>query len=346
MTTAPGATLERHELAIPDSGFGLPETPPSPGTENEGWGHKLGVIALVLLPLAGLAFALTQLWSHGLSVFDLVLTLAMYMLTGFGVTVGFHRLFTHRSFKARRWLKMLLAVAGSMAAEGSIVSWVSIHRRHHVYSDSPGDPHSPQRYGPGFWAQIRGFGHAQVGWLLTPQLVDSQRWSPDLLADRDLALISATAPVWVVASLAIPFALGWAVTGTLWGGLLAGLWGGVVRMALLHHVTWSINSICHMFGKRPFRTGDQSRNVPALALLSLGESWHNLHHAFPALARHGVDRGQIDLSARLIRTFEQLGWATKVRWPDRERLATRRLDATSAGAPGGGGPQLPSPDYV
>lgn len=285
------------------------------------------VASLVLGPVAASVLALVEFWSHGVSWFDLGLAITMYVVTGFGVTLGYHRLLTHGSFRPRRWLKIVLAVAGSMAFEGSAISWASIHRRHHVYADRRGDPHSPVRRGDRLGDRIGGLWHAHVGWLFQRNPVDAQRWSPDLLADKDIALISSMAPAWMVASLAIPFALGWAVTQSLRGALLALLWGGLVRVLLLHHVTWSINSICHVFGRQPFRTRDRSRNVWLLALVSFGESWHNAHHSFPALARHGVDRWQIDVSAGAIALFERLKWASEVRWPTPALLDRRRVEA-------------------
>jgi len=283
------------------------------------------VSALVLLPLAGGVFAVIWFWSHGIGWFDLGLAVGMYLLTGFGVTIGFHRLLTHGSFRPRRWLKVVLAVAGSMALEGSVISWVSQHRRHHVYSDRPGDPHSPVVPGTTRVDKLRGLWHAHAGWLFLRNKVDAERWSPDLLADKDIRFISATAPVWIVASLVIPFAVGWIVTQSLFGAFLALVWAGLVRILVLHHATWSVNSICHVFGRQPFRTRDESRNVRVLALLSMGESWHNAHHAFPGLARHGVDRWQLDPSAGMIGMFERFGWAAEVRWPKPELLDRRRV---------------------
>jgi stearoyl-CoA desaturase (delta-9 desaturase) len=212
-----------------------------------------------------------------------------------------------------------------MAIEGSVTSWVSHHRRHHVYADLPGDPHSPFHYGTGFVPQLRGLLHAHVAWLYSGMASDPQRWSRDLLADRDIVRVSSLTPLWMTMSLALPFGIGWAVTRTLSGALLALLWAGAVRIAVLQHVTWSVNSLGHMFGKRPFKTRDESRNLAILALVSFGDGWHNAHHAFPALARHGVDRGQLDSSAMIIRVFELLGWAWRVRWPTTKQLATRRV---------------------
>ncbi len=293
--------------------------------ERAGAFQRLAVVLLAVLPLAGACFAVVRLWSHGVGWLDLLLSLGWYLASGFGVTIGFHRLLTHRSFRARRWLKVSLTIAGSMAFEGSAISWVAQHRRHHVHSDRPGDPHSPLTYArPGVIGRARGLWYAHLGWLLRKNRVDAQRWCPDLLADPDIVLVSALTPLWAAASLVLPFGMGWAFSGSLFGGFLALVWAGLVRVLVLHHVTWSINSICHAFGRRPFRTPDESRNVPVLALLSLGESWHNAHHAFPALARHGVDAGQVDLSAALIALFERLHWASEVRWPTRELLVRRR----------------------
>lgn len=332
LQSARSPSARRPELGIPEE-----PGPDQPRPAERGRPDRLqqmGVASLVVLPLLCLGYAVTTLWRHGFTWLDLSIIATSYAITGFGISVGFHRLFCHRGFKARRALKIFLAIAGSMAVQGSLTAWVSLHRRHHVFSDREGDPHSPSRYGPGIRSQIRGLAYAQIGWLFTSQPVDAERWSPDVLADRDLTRISAAAPIWAALSVTIPFAIGGVVTRSAWGALLAGLWGGVVRMTLLHHVTWSINSICHVFGKQPFRSRDNSKNFSPLAVLSFGESWHNLHHAFPALARHGVDRGQLDPSARLIRVFEQLAWVNEVRWPQADKLAVRRVGcATSRRAP-------------
>ena len=238
------------------------------------------------------------------------------------MTVGFHRLFTHRGFTPTRPLKIALAIAGSMAIQGSVVTWVANHRRHHVHSDRSGDPHSPHTSPRGALGPVRGFLHAHMGWMFGTDTTAPERYAADVLRDRDLTAVSALFPLWAVASLVLPFGVGWLWSGSLIGGLTAFVWAGIIRMALLHHVTWSVNSICHMVGVRPFVTEDQSRNVRLLALVSFGESWHNLHHAYPASARHGVGRGQIDSSAGIIRLFERAGWATNVRWPTARRLAT------------------------
>jgi len=276
---------------------------------------RLVTALLVGGPIIGLGLGLL-VWRRTLGLGDLVLGLVLYAFTGFGISVGFHRLLTHRSFKANRALKMLCAVAGSMALEGSVISWVAIHRRHHMYSDQPGDPHTPYRYGSERWGTVKGFLWAQVGWLFAADPTDTTRFAPDLHRDPDLETIDRLFPVLAISSLLIPFFVGWIVSGTLLGAWFALLWAGFIRMALLHHVTWSINSVCHLWGRRPFVTSDRSTNVAALALVSFGESWHNFHHAAPASARHGVLPHQVDVSARLISLFERAGWATKVRWPN------------------------------
>jgi stearoyl-CoA desaturase (delta-9 desaturase) len=299
-----------------------PAPPVPPGRPKRVPLGQQAVTTLVVAgPLVALGVALVRFWGHGVSARDLVIAAAFYVVAGFGVTVGFHRLFTHRSFKANVPLEIGLAIAGSLAVEGGLVGWVANHRRHHTFSDRDGDPHSPWVQGSG---RLRGLFHAHVGWFFRPDTTDVGRLAPDLLARRHLRVIDRLFPLWVGLSLAGPFALGW-----LWGGSLATaatalLWAGAVRICVLHHVTWSINSVCHMFGRRPYETGDQSRNVRWLAGASFGESWHNTHHAFPAMARHGADRRQWDPSARLIRVFERAGWADHVRWPDPARLASKR----------------------
>jgi stearoyl-CoA desaturase (delta-9 desaturase) len=281
-------------------------------------------MVLIGLPFVGLVWAMAWSWDDGVSRTALAVAAGMYLLTGHGLSVGFHRMLTHRSFRPNRALKIALAIAGSMAAEGSAFTWVAQHRRHHAYADTPQDPHSPWRYGTGFRPQLRGLWHAHVGWFFETNPSHPERWIPDLLGDPDLQIISRTATLWALFSLALPTFLGWVLTGTLAGALAALLWAGGARIFLLHHVTWAVNSVGHMFGNRPFRTRDSSTNFAPLALLSCGDSWHNAHHAYPRLARHGVDRGQIDSSAYLIRAFERLHWASDVNWPSHTNTAPRR----------------------
>jgi stearoyl-CoA desaturase (Delta-9 desaturase) len=298
-----------------------PEPAPSRASLRAG---RLVTGLLMISPPVALGIAIPLLWGHAVNLLDVVLALVFYVATGFGIAVGYHRLFTHRSFTSVRWLKILLASAGSMAVEGSVVGWVATHRRHHVFSDKPGDPHSPHEYGPGPGAQVRGFVHAHVGWLFRSDPTSAQRYAPDLLADADTMIISRLFPIFAVASLVAPFLLGWTITGALSGALTAFLWAGLARMMLLHHVTWSVNSICHMFGSKPATQKDESTNFAPLGIVSFGEAWHNFHHAFPRSARHGALPHQVDPGAVLIRFFERAGWATDVRWPTASQLAVCR----------------------
>jgi stearoyl-CoA desaturase (delta-9 desaturase) len=277
--------------------------------------QKLVTIAIVAGPAVALAIVVPWLWGHAVTLTDVVIGLVFYVITGFGITVGFHRLFTHSGFTPRRALKIVLAVVGSMAVEGSTTSWVATHRRHHMFSDNAGDPHSPHRYGDRGTALLRGLAFSHVGWLFVSDASCASRYAPDMLRDRDLQRIDRLFPVLALASLAIPFGIGFALSGSFKGALTALLWAGLVRMALLHHVTWSVNSLCHTFGRRSEESKDRSTNLWPLAVVSLGDSWHNVHHAHPSWARHGARRGMVDPSAWLIRRFEQFGWATKVRWP-------------------------------
>jgi stearoyl-CoA desaturase (Delta-9 desaturase) len=299
---------------------GSSELPPSRG-------QQVVTLAFVLLPALALGWAVVRFWQHGIGWLDIGLGVGLYIISGLGITLGFHRLFSHRGFHARRGLRIALAIAGSLALEGSLVSWVSLHRQHHRYSDDHDDPHSP------YWVQgqrvnrIKGLAHAHVGWLFSPNDPDAARWSRDLLADRDMVVVSALTPLWIVLSLALPFGIGWAASGSLAGAFLALLWAGGVRIAMLHHMTWSVNSLGHMFGKRPYRTKDGSTNNKWLAVVSLGDSWHNNHHAFPTMARHGCDAGQVDPTARILWLFERVGWAAKVKWPDARVLCQRKIPA-------------------
>jgi stearoyl-CoA desaturase (delta-9 desaturase) len=288
---------------------------------RRGVAPQIAVYVFVVTPLLAVVAAVPFAWGWGLGWVDVALAAVFYVISGLGITVGYHRYFTHSSFKARRGLRIALALAGSLAMQGPVIKWVADHRRHHAFSDKEGDPHSPWLFGTSPAAVARGFWHSHTGWLFDRDLTNEQRFTPDLLADRDLVRIDKLFVVWSVATLAVPAALGGLLTWSWWGAVTALFWAGLVRVGLLHHVTWSINSICHMIGDQPFAARDHSRNVWPLAILSFGESWHNLHHADPTCARHGVQRGQIDISARTIRIFEKLGWAHDVRWPTPRRLA-------------------------
>ncbi|MGN9781480.1 acyl-CoA desaturase [Nonomuraea sp. ZG12] len=285
------------------------------------------LVVLVVLPVLLLALAVPAAWGWGVGPRDLVIALVMYLVSIFGIAIGYHRLFTHRAFKCRRGLRIALMLAGGMAVEGPVMLWAAEHRRHHKYADREGDPHSPWRYGDSGLALLRGMLHAHVGWFYTARRrSNAQHWVPDLLADPDVRRFDAAYPAVVFASFALPAAVGglWSMS---WAGMWSALfWGGLVRYAVVHHVTWSVNSIAHTFGDRPFRTRDRSSNVWWVAMLTLGEGWHNWHHVEPTCARHGVLKGQFDASARLIRWFERAGWAYAVRWPSPSRLAAHRHD--------------------
>lgn len=265
-----------------------------------------------VLPPAALAAAGWLAWGGSLRWQDLLVLAITYTLTGLGITVGYHRLFTHRSFQTTRLVRALLAVLGSMAVEGPVLEWVATHRKHHRFSDRAGDPHSPHiDSAPGLRGALGGLWHAHVGWMLCgKEMANPARYAKDLLSDRDLRVISRTFPLWVLAGLAVPFGLGVALTGSVVGGLTGLLWGGAVRIFLLHHATFSINSLCHSFGRRPFATRDQSRNLAWLAPLAFGEAWHNNHHAFPTSARHGLGRWELDPGGWLIAALERsrLAW--------------------------------------
>ena len=304
----------------------FPATRSTPSLRPPGW-QVAATGVIVATPFLAVALAGCLLWGRLLGPLDIVLTVVFYTVTCLGVTVGFHRGLTHNSFTPTRALRVVLAVAGSMSFEGSVIGWVATHRRHHAFTDRPGDPHSPFRYGTTMRGQLRGLAHAHVGWLFTADATPPEHYAPDLLADRDMRAVSAAFPCLCVLSLALPFGLGWAIGGSLHEALTSLLWAGLVRVTVLQHVTWSVNSLCHMIGERPFRTRrhDRATNLWPLALLSFGESWHNLHHADPSCARHGVDHRQIDLSAVVIRLLERAGWVTDVRWPSPARVQRRRL---------------------
>ena len=292
-----------------------PEAPSEARPSAVGISQKLITVALVLGPAAALVVSTCLLWGRAVNLTDVVMGTVLYLATGFGVTIGYHRMFTHRGFTSGRVLKVVLAVVGSMAVEGSVTTWVATHRRHHLFSDQNGDPHSPHRYGTRGTAIIRGLLFAHVGWLFVSDASSAERYAPDTLRDKDLRAVGRLFPVLAVCSLALPFGIGYSLSRTLTGAITALVWAGLVRMALLHHVTWSINSFCHTFGRRTDDTTDESRNLWLLAIPSLGESWHNIHHAHPTWARHGAGRGMLDPSARVIWLLERLGWVTKVRWP-------------------------------
>jgi stearoyl-CoA desaturase (Delta-9 desaturase) len=269
---------------------------------------------VTLLPVLALGVAVWQAWGGWLQMSDVLVFLILYVLTGLGVTVGFHRLLTHRSFKTGPVVRAVLAILGSAAIEGPAISWVADHRKHHAFADRPGDPHSPHvDHGVGWRGALRGLLHAHIGWLFRhDERGLKTRYAPDLLNDPVVRFVDRTFVVWALGGLALAFGLGVAIGGSVGAGLTALIWGGGVRMFALHHVTYSINSICHVFGRRGFETADESRNVAWLALPSFGEAWHNNHHAFPTSAAHGLRRWQLDPSAAVISALEATGLAWDV----------------------------------
>jgi stearoyl-CoA desaturase (Delta-9 desaturase) len=285
------------------------------------------ITALVtIVPFLMLGVAGWQVWDQVLHWHDLVVFAIVYAVTGLGVTVGFHRHLTHRSFQTSRTLRGILAALGSAAVEGPVISWVADHRKHHAFSDEEGDPHSPHvGHGGGLRGTLRGLLHAHLGWLfIHTQRGSKARYAPDLLRDATVRFVHRTFLLWVVVGLAVPFGLGVALGGTVAAGLTALLWGGGVRIFVVHHLTYSINSLCHVFGRRPFDTGDESRNLAWLAPLTFGEAWHNNHHAFPTSAVHGLGRWQFDPSALVIRALERAGliWDVVRVNPDQQQAKT------------------------
>jgi stearoyl-CoA desaturase (Delta-9 desaturase) len=287
--------------------------------------EKVANLLAVVLPFAATIAAIALLWNQVVGSTDLVILVVMYLLTAFGITVGYHRLLTHRAFDTPPALRYTLAVLGSMAVQGSVIAWVADHRKHHAFSDDDGDPHSPHGHGPGVTGVLRGLWHAHVGWLLDNHgRADWNRFAPDLMEDPTMRRINRDFPLLVGIGLAIPFAAGWLLTGTIAGALTGLLWGGFVRIFFVHHITWSINSICHFMGTRRFVTDDESRNVFWLSVLSLGESWHHNHHAFPRSANHGLRWWEVDISGALIGGLERLGLASNVVRISPERQEQRR----------------------
>src|ERR687890_1005150 len=264
---------------------------------------------VTVVPVLCLLIVAWQVWGDWLGWNDIFVFLIMYVLTAFGITVGFHRLFTHRSFKTSPFMRGVFAVLGSAAIEGPVISWVADHRKHHAFSDQPGDPHSPHvDHGVGLRGALRGLAHAHVGWLfIHTQRGNRRRYAPDLLADPVVRFVDRTFVLWALGGMVAAFALGWLIGGDLTSALTGLLWGGAVRLLVLHHATFSINSLCHFFGRKDYANDDESRNLAWLALFTFGEAWHNNHHAFPTSAAHGLGRREIDISAGVIWLLERAG---------------------------------------
>lgn len=300
----------------------------SPQPAQHGIYPRLINLTGVLAPLAGLVIAIWLLWGSHFNFIYLGILTGMYLITGFGITIGYHRLFTHRSFVTPRWCSTLLAIMGSMAVEGPVLHWVAVHRKHHQHSDDHDDPHSPHAYGGGMIAMIRGMWHAHVGWSLGKRKhEDLADYVYDLKKDRMLVWTSKLFLVWLFLGLAIPAALGGLLTMSWMGVLLGFLWGGLVRIVLVHHVTWSINSVCHIWGSSPYKSNDESKNNVIFGILALGEGWHNNHHAFPRSARHGLAWWQFDISYLIIKAMSWVGLARRINVPDQATLDSRRLVA-------------------
>jgi stearoyl-CoA desaturase (delta-9 desaturase) len=285
------------------------------------------LVAVVVPPL-GLLCVAGILWGVALSWVDVVLFAVLYVACGLGITVGYHRLFSHRSFETSPWLRGTLAVLGAMSTQGPVTQWVTDHRRHHALSDREGDPHSPHAgHGDGFAARVKGFAHAHVGWLFTTKGMErGERYGGDLYADPVVRAVDRLYLVWVALAFALPFAVGYLVGGfRLAAGFQALVWAGLIRVFAYQHATFAVNSICHMYGRRAYRSRDQSRNNWLVAALTFGEGWHNNHHAFPGSARHGLDPRQLDLAWLTIRGLERLGLVWKVKIPGPGQRARRRL---------------------
>ncbi len=291
---------------------------------TKSWTQQITLTIFIVAPFVATVLAVPLTWNRGLGYRDAVIAGVLYAISGLGITVGYHRYLTHRGFKTSRPVRIALAIAGCLALQATPIQWVADHRRHHRFSDKPGDPHSPWRYGEGMRALTKGFVYSHFGWLYDWETTDEKRYAPELVADPDMVFISRFYVVWVAISLLIA-----PLVGGLWGwswnaALTAFIWGSLVRIFVLHHVTFAINSVCHITGRRPFKTRDRSQNVWWLAILSFGESWHNFHHAEPTSARHGVRALEVDLSAMLIKVMEKLRLVSDVRWPDRSIIQRRR----------------------
>jgi stearoyl-CoA desaturase (Delta-9 desaturase) len=286
---------------------------------------------VTVVPFLAVIVAGWQVWGSALNWTDVFLFVTLYFFTGLGITVGFHRLLTHRSFKTKPWLRGLFGILGSAAIEGPVISWVADHRKHHTFSDEHGDPHSPHvDHGGGWRGAMKGLFHAHVGWIfIHTQRGNKERFAPDLIKDPVISWVDRTFIYWAILGLLLPFFLGWIIGGTLVAGLTGLLWGGLVRVFVLHHFTYSINSLCHTFGRREFETSDESRNLALIAIPTLGEAYHNSHHAFPTSATHGLRWWQVDISSLVINGLEKAGLAWDVVRVSPERQATKAAAKTA-----------------
>jgi stearoyl-CoA desaturase (Delta-9 desaturase) len=291
--------------------------------------HRWLNLAGVMLPFLGFVVAIVLLWNTLVDWSDLAVMLVMYVISGYGVTLGFHRLLTHRSFQTFKPVEYTLAILGSLAVQGPVMSWVADHRKHHAHTDKEGDPHSPHGHGGGFKGAVAGLWYAHMGWLFKASgTAEHSRYAKDLYEDPGMRVIHRTFALWATVGILIPAGLGYAIDGTLAGAVTAALWGGPVRIFALHHVTWSINSVCHFFGSRRFEVEDHSTNVFWMSLVSFGESWHHNHHTFPRSAMHGLRAWEVDPTAWLIRGMRRvrLAWNVVEISPERQaqKLAARQ----------------------
>jgi len=291
---------------------------------------KIANAIVILMPMIALVAGCIYFWGRGFSWMPLILMTASYLATGLGITIGYHRLFTHRAFETSRGMKIFLAVLGSMACEGPLLRWCATHRRHHQHSDEENDPHSPHLHGGGWKGFVQGLAHSHIGWLFAPHVTGLGRYVGDLRKDPALKFISRHFVAIVILGLIIPAVIG-GLAWMSWQGALVGfIWGGLVRIMVVHHFTWSVNSVCHLWGSQTYETGDHSRNNPLFGILSLGEGWHNNHHAFPTSARHGLAWWQFDLSYSIIRVLERIGVVWRVKVPDEEAKLLKLRGAKSS----------------
>ncbi|MBF6270482.1 acyl-CoA desaturase [Nocardia farcinica] len=323
--------------AAPESTAPQPprRTPPRKLAVDSPYLHRLQrrhFLLFDVLPIVGTLAAVAFAFVHPVGVTELALLVGGWMATGLAITVGYHRLFTHRTFRAAPSVVAVLAVLGSMAGQGGVLSWVAIHRRHHECSDREGDPHSPNLSGSGWRGRLRGLAHSHFLWMRRHEYPNIVHYAPDLLKDRMLVRISRRYHWWVALGMVIPAAIG-ALVYQSWQGAVSGLlWGGMVRMFVLEHIVWAINSFLHMYGTRPYRARGNSRNGGIFALVSFGESWHNNHHAFPESPSFGLDWYRLDPGYWLIRLLALVGLAWDVRLPSRERIAAKRISPAAADA--------------
>lgn len=333
----PEATVlvDQHDTGLDPEHVHGPEHQPSQA-------FRIANLMAVVIPFIGLIAVMVLLWGGLFNWLYLSLLVGFYIATAFGITVGFHRLFTHRAFETVWPIRALLAILGSMAVQGPLVHWVAWHRRHHQHSDHDGDPHSPHLHGEGIAAMFHGMIHAHFGWMLWDNDAGYEKYVQDLFKEKRLMRINDLFGLWAILGLVLPAIIAGLVTMTWTGALLGFLWGGLARLFLVHHVTWSVNSICHIWGAQPFGSKDESRNNVVVGVLALGEGWHNTHHAFPTSARHGLAWWQLDMSYIVIKTLSILGLAWKVKVPSAEAIEAKRNvrarnDAAAAAEEEGGG---------